>query len=83
MSHHVGFLITAVVTGPPGAAFVLISYLFRVLLVGLSTGGAPPALIAMFNAMISGFLIGGIILIIVGLVFLGIGISAYRNRLNK
>ncbi len=83
MSHHVGYLITAVVTGPPGAILLWMSFLFRALVQGLLNQGAPPQVAMIFDTMLSSFFIIGIILIIVGIGFLIAGLVAYRNRLNK
>lgn len=84
MGHHVGYLITALVTGPPGAMFLFLSYYIRILLEAFSTdGGLPVELRAIFDPMLLSFFIIGIVLIIIGCVFLFVGLVEYRNRFKK
>jgi len=78
MSHHVGYLVAALATGPAGAIFLWFSFLLRMLLEGL-----PEEAKAIFNVMFFSFLIIGIILIIVGCTFFIVGMVEYQNRYKK
>ncbi len=76
MGKYLGYLIAALAIGPGGAVFLVFSYVFRVMFQSIG----PPELEPMIRMFVFGFFVAGLIMVIVGSIFLIIGLHNYRNR---
>lgn len=75
---HLGYFIAGGATAPGGVILMVESYVLR-----NAFGTMPPEVQGIMNWMLNGFWIAGLILLIVGSVFLITGLIKYKNRYEK
>lgn len=78
MGKYLGYLIAAVAIGPGGIAFMAVSYMFNMMMAMM-----PSEIQPLLRTFTFGFFWAGIVMAIVGCIFLIIGLHKYRNRYDE
>ena len=78
MGKYLGYFIAAVAIGPGGIVLLVFSYVFQVMFQSV-----PSAMEPLIRTFVFGFFWAGLIIAIVGGIFLIIGLVKYRNRYDE